>query len=173
MQIKDVEPDSCPQACPGCAHRELTLTESLVQKETFLKRALASWSDRIAPICYIPETAHGGYRRDISLTTHWDLLHGWQMGLIKKNVFIPISRCPVHAPAVTRTWLYLADKLPSPDQGFPMVFYIQTGRQVVLVVKRRSVPDSVRAVIRACAAELMKTGLIDGLWIHCFCILIG
>jgi len=45
----------CNPECPGCAHKYLSQSQSLAQKETWLKNKLAAWETKFKPIRTVDE----------------------------------------------------------------------------------------------------------------------
>lgn len=149
----------CNPLCPGCTHRHLTTTESLEQKEAFLKQKLKPWSERILPVRSALRT---GYRQKVVLNVRWEDQR-WEFGMIHRDELIEIPGCPVHSPGVNAFIARLAQVLPPGDQ-FPLAFYIQSGGQVTLVVKTiKPVPME---WLGEDTVNVLRNAGIQGLWIH-------
>ncbi|MBI5624375.1 MAG: class I SAM-dependent RNA methyltransferase [Elusimicrobia bacterium] len=157
-------PPGCEPACPGCRHRTLAASESLAQKAAHLERTLSAWADRLAPV--LPAPARLGYRERVSLNASWQASLCWRFGLVRhrdrKDEFIAVPDCPVHAPAVNRALAELGRVLPPPP-GFPLAFVAVSGRQLTLIVKART---SETPWAKALAPKLKDLGF-EGLWLHC------
>lgn len=155
----------CNPACPACRHRTWPLSDSLAQKQVFLNRMLEPWAERLAPVASVDEGSRWGYRRRCTLHLRWE--QGWQAGLLHRDDFIPIPDCPVQDPEVNATAKTLLQLLPSPSI-VQAAFYVQSGRQVVLVLKQKALdPDARQSLLTAVQAAWL--GLeIDGLWLHYF-----
>ncbi|MFO8112475.1 MAG: hypothetical protein R6T92_08210 [Desulfosalsimonadaceae bacterium] len=152
----------CRDDCPGCAHRRMTLQESLNQKQAFLQTKLSLWVDRIAPICP-PDSAHWfQYRKKVCLSAAWEA-PGWKFGLIRRKQVIDLHDCPVHSQEVRAAVRLFVKSLPH-FSAFPLVFYAQSGAQATLVVKQQALPD-LSWLTSDFLGQLEKTG-VEGLWLH-------
>ncbi|MFA6318398.1 MAG: class I SAM-dependent RNA methyltransferase [Elusimicrobiota bacterium] len=164
VPISNALPLGCEPACPGCRHRTLTAEESLSQKQAYLEKTLAAWADRIAPI--MPAPRNLGYRERVSLNADWDKTLGWRFGLVRhrdrKDEFIAIPDCPVHARVVNACLAVLAEVLP-PHRELPLAFVVVSGRQLTLIVKARAAGTDWAAGL---APRLAALGF-EGLWLHC------
>ena len=155
----------CPGRCPGCAHRGWSRAASEGQKREWLERRLAPWRGALAPLRGVAEEpARWGYRDRATLSVRW--LEGrWRLGLMRRDELIPIEECPIHTPRIRDTLAQLAPALPPPER-FPLLFLVQSGAQLVLVVKQAEPPagdwmsSELEAALRAVGVE--------GLWLHCF-----
>lgn len=150
----------CVDACRGCAHRRLSPDESAARKEHWLGRKLEPWRERLSPI-----RASGlsrDYRDRVCLATEWDGAR-WQFGMMADRHLVPIPACPVHSERVRATVRELSPVLPRGPE-FPMVYMVQSGAQVTLVLKSAGRPrtDWLDAALRGrlAAAE------VEGLWLH-------
>ena len=156
-------PEGCEPSCHACQHRELTLEASAARKYEFLSRALAPWADRLSPLAPAPLAL--GYRERATLNAHWDADAGWRFGLVRhhdrRDEFIHIPRCPVHAPRLNAALAALAPALP-PHQEFPLAFVVASGAQLTLVVKARRAPTEWAARVTPALAALGY----EGLWLH-------
>lgn len=141
------------------------MAASLAQKQAFLGWMLEPWADRLAPVASVEEQARWGYRRRCTLHLRWE--QGWQAGLLHRDAFIPIPDCPVQAPEVNATAKNLLQLLPDPSVA-QAAYYVQSGRQVVLVLKQKALNPDARYSLRE-AVQAAWAGLeIDGLWLHYF-----
>lgn len=151
----------CVPACRGCAHRELTEEESLARKRDWLRKALAPWAERVAPVASVPGEARWGYRDRVCLSTAWDGAR-WHFGLRVRDEVLGIPDCPVHSERVRAVVSVLGRVLP-PGGDFPMAYLVGSGAQVTLVLKtnRMQALDWLEGAI----PELERAG-VEGLWIH-------
>lgn len=160
-------PAGCEPSCHACQHRRLTPTESAARKREFLARVLAPWADRLGPLAPAPMAL--GYRERATLNARWDAADGWRFGLVRhrdrRDEFIAIPRCPVHAPRLNAALAALAAALP-PWSALPLAFVVASGAQLTLVVKApRADTAWVNAVGSALTATLAALGY-EGLWLH-------
>ena len=160
-------PAGCEPSCHACQHRSLTPEASAARKQDYLMRVLAAWSDRLSPLTPAPQAL--GYRERATLNARWEATAGWRFGLVRhrdrRDEFIAIPRCPVHAPRLNAALAALAAALP-PAAELPLAFVVASGAQLTLVVKapeapRRAMHDAVAALAPALAA----LGY-EGLWLH-------
>ena len=161
MSVHETIPAGCEPACHGCRHRGLTLQASLAQKQRYLERVLASWSDRLEPVHSAGEAARYGYRDRVTLNARWDASEGWRFGLMRRDELIAIHDCPVHDARVRALVHHLLRRLPAPDV-LPLAYLQVAGRQATLIVKAREVAAT---VLDAVLGDLESTG-IEGLWLH-------
>jgi 23S rRNA (uracil1939-C5)-methyltransferase len=152
----------CVERCPGCSHRRMTMLESLAQKESWLGKQLGKWKERIEPVRSEEESGRWGYRRKILLTAMYEK-NRWNFGMIRRDEFIPIPDCPVHAEAVRRLIFLLSSILP-PSDGFPLAFLYQSDTLVTLVLKTKQKP-SVDWLTEEVIHELKSIGL-QGISLH-------
>lgn len=154
-------PDGCQPQCPACRHRQMAQTESLAQKMAFLQKALSPWRESITAVNHVPEEQTLGYRDKVTLATRYN--DGWTAGMMRRDELIPIPNCPIHSARVNQTLALLLPLLP-PDHHFPMVFWVQSGGQLVLVLKGRPMPPM--AWFTNDVAQQLKLLGIDGFWLH-------
>lgn len=154
--------NGCVKICPGCAHKWMSYSESLLQKEQWLNKKLFPWAKKIDPIFAVEPEMRWGYRRKVCLSTAWDSA-SWKIGLISRRKVIPIHKCPVHSEMIRHSVLLFSQVLPS-GSIFPMVYYAQSGTQITLVLKTKTMPDLIW-MDENFRSQLVKTG-IKGLWIH-------
>lgn len=159
MSLHDSLPPGCEPACHGCRHRLLDTRDSLAQKHDYLRRVLAPWADRIAPVLGPPPGERLGYRERATLTARWDGA-GWRFGLVRRDELIAIHDCPVHAPRVNALVRHLVRALPVADT-FPLAFLHVAGAQATLIVKASAVDVAELAP----ALDGLPDG-IEGLWLH-------
>lgn len=157
---------ACPDDCPGCSHRHLSPAQRLAEKERWLKTALSCWQDRILPIQAAVdknnEPQQWEYREKVCLATAWDK-DAWQVGLQRGDDVIAIPDCPVHARIIRAALNLLIAALP-PADSFPLAYYLQSGRQITLIIKSKHLPD-LAWLTPAVTDQLAAIG-IDGLWLH-------
>jgi 23S rRNA (uracil1939-C5)-methyltransferase len=151
----------CVEQCIGCRHRLMSLTDSLFQKKNYLKKTLAKWETCVEDITFSDK--RWGYREKVSLTVQF--LNGlWEFGIMRRDEFIPIPQCPVQSPLVNQTIALLKQYLPTGEQ-FNLSYYVQSGKQVVLVLKQKHKPKTDWCSDKVGNA-LTEIG-VEGLWIHC------
>ncbi len=156
-------PAGCALRCPGCAHRTLSAAASEAQKTAWLRRQLAPWIDRLAPMRALGGEARWRYRRKVCLSARWSEVDGWHLGLRRRDQLIPIPDCPVHAKPVRATIRELLRALP-PARDFPLAYFIQSGAQATLILKTHRVPDL--AWLNANRQAELAAGGLEGLWLH-------
>lgn len=152
----------CPAGCPGCAHRRLSLPESLSRKSARLEKKLSPWLHRLEAVCPAGDGRLFHYRNKVCLSAAWSDT-GWQLGLVSRGRVINLDDCPVHTPLVNRSIRLLKSMLPGVD-GFPLIFYAQSGSQVALVVKKKDIPPS--SWLTPERIGHIRSAGIEGLWVH-------
>lgn len=162
VTIVNTLPEGCEPMCRGCRHRALEQGASLEQKQAYLSRVLAPWTDRLAPLQPLPEDARLGYRDKVTLNVRWSEHEGWRFGLMRRDELIEIHDCPVHSARVRRLVRLLCDTLPPPT-GFALAYLHVSGAQATLIVKQRAVDTR---VLERTLVALPGSG-IEGLWVHC------
>jgi 23S rRNA (uracil1939-C5)-methyltransferase len=153
----------CEPRCRGCAHRHLSAADSERQKFTWLAKTLSPWAERLAPLQTVSGAARWGYRERACLKARW---HGggWRIGmLLGEDEVLDLPACPVHGPRVNAALAALKPVLPDATR-FPLAYFAQSGRQVVLVLKTAVLPATDWLTPQVCNA-LEQAGL-DGLWLH-------
>lgn len=131
-------PSGCVQECRACRHRSWSMEDSLRQKQEFLSRTLAPWSDRLRAVRSVPADQRWGYRSKVKLAARW-LGHKWTFGMEPRDDFIAIPQCPVQSSLVTSTFAILAKAMPAHDQ-WPLRFVVQNGKLLTLILKCQSLP---------------------------------
>ncbi|HOY31662.1 MAG TPA: hypothetical protein PKW80_07255 [Bacteroidales bacterium] len=152
----------CPELCPACKHRHLSEEESLSKKMEFLKNKLFRWPDMIDPIRSVHGQARFNYRKKVCLHTLFNGA-GWDFGMISRKQLVDISLCPVQHEPVCSTIGFLKDVLPHPEL-FPMRYFIQSGKQVLLVLKTSVLPPM--DWLTEHLTENLKASGIEGFWLH-------
>ncbi|MBN2611587.1 MAG: class I SAM-dependent RNA methyltransferase [Bacteroidales bacterium] len=152
----------CVCECPGCRHRELPVHESLAQKSKWLAAKLSPYTGAILPFQSLDDEDRWGYRKKVTLSVVYRE-NRWLFGMKSRDEIIPIPGCPVHHPIVYGTVRLLMEILPE-ERFFPLSFYVQYGRQVVLILKSKG-GASLEWLTGECKKALEQTG-IEGLWIH-------
>lgn len=155
-------PPGCVPECPACPHRELAPEESLARKEARLREALAPWADRLRPAAAPAPEERLGYRQRAVLAAAWQA-GAWHFGLHARDTVVPIPDCPVHHPRIRAAIRLLGPALPGPP-ALPLRWLVVRGRQAVLVVKARTLPD-LAWFDGGLARALAEAGL-EGLWLH-------
>lgn len=134
----------CEARCPGCAHRELSATESENRKLEWLRAALSSWSAQIEPVRAVSGERRFGYR-DKTVLHAWRAGEHWAFGMmisrrgLKDDEYVAIPNCPVHTSRV-RESLGIFSDFPS---DHALKFISVTGALVTLVLKQKSVDEEV------------------------------
>jgi 23S rRNA (uracil1939-C5)-methyltransferase len=154
--------EGCVKRCPGCSHRLLSMHESLVQKEGWLKKQLGAWKGNFETIRSSDEPNRWGYRRKILLTANHEN-NRWNFGMIRRDEFIAIPDCPVHAES-TRRIIHLLISILPPADVFPLAYLYQSDALVTLVLKTKQYPPE-NGLTEAAINELKSIG-IQGLSIH-------
>ena len=157
-------PPNCNPHCPGCAHRSWSRSASEEQKLEWLEHRLAPWRERLAPLRGTHDEGRWGYRDRATLSAQWDGA-AWRLGLMRRDELIPIPHCPIHSERVRRTIELTAPALP-PAERFPLLFFVQSGAQLALVVKSAKCPATDWLTDRL-KADLQTAG-VEGVWIHAF-----
>lgn len=142
----------------------MTAFESETKKEQWLRSKLEGWSHRFAPIRSVPDAQRWGYRDRVCLAAAWEQ-ERWRLGLRVRDEVIPIHACPVHSRRVRETVQLLAGILP-PAREFPLAYLVQSGAQVVLVLKTGEMPAT-KWANRDLIKGLKRAG-VEGLWLHLF-----
>jgi tRNA/tmRNA/rRNA uracil-C5-methylase (TrmA/RlmC/RlmD family) len=163
FKFMPIVPNStCHENCPGCAHRKMTLQQSLDLKMQWLNKILSIWSDRLDTIRSMTPTLCWQYRNRVCLHAQWNFSR-WKIGLMRRDEVVDLRDCPVHSPLVQKAVHIFSNCLPS-DRDFPLVFYAQSGTQVTLVVKQKTMPD-LTWLDDNLMVQLKSAG-IAGLWLH-------
>lgn len=152
----------CVEACPACHHKHMTMAESLLQKENWLKARLGAHSALLSSIRTVPEEHRVGYRDKVCLSAEY-VNNEWKIGVRKRGEVAHIPRCPVHTVRIRETVATLLSLLPPYDQ-FPLKYYVQSGAQLALVLKSREMP-SIEVLSKLKVLAIQNT-YVDGLWIH-------
>ena len=153
----------CPHNCPGCAHRNLDADQSNTQKTAWLKKRLAPWMEQFSEIRALPAEDQWGYRDKTCLSADW-ANGGWRIGLRRDQEIIPVFDCPVHTTRVQTALKIFAEILPDSDR-FPLTYYAQSGAQVTLVLKTRTLPETGFIQRADVMAKLSACG-VEGVWLH-------
>lgn len=154
-------PSGCNPDCPACRHSAMTQVESIAQKQGWLASVLDAWKEVLLPVQHVDESAIWNYRDKVLISVRY--CDGWHAGVIRRDELIPIPGCPVHTERVRKSVELLLPVFPL-QRDFPMVFWVQSGAQLVLVLKSRLMPplDWMTGEI---TRQLTEIG-VDGLWIH-------
>jgi 23S rRNA (uracil1939-C5)-methyltransferase len=153
---------ACQENCPGCRHRWMTQEQSLGQKQNWLIKTLSDWPDRLETICSVEAPLRWKYRSKVCLSARWDT-DGWEIGLRRGDEIVDLHQCPVHVERVEKSLNIFIKHLP-PHGEFPLVFYAQSGAQITLVVKQKSMPDL--SWLDADLISRLESAGIEGLWMH-------
>lgn len=131
--------NGCTPNCPGCAMSHLSYNETLNYKNEYILKFLFHWQKVIAAIQYLDFSENHAYRNKVSLSAIYNE-NMWSFGMMRKEVLIPIPRCPLHAAKINEALDFLSKCLP-PFDNFPLVNYTQVDNQIILVLKTREIPD--------------------------------
>lgn len=140
------------------------MVESLLQKHRYLCDKLKDWNDKIEPVRSVPEHRRLAYRDRVSLALQ-NINGTWEAGMLKRDQFIPVLNCPIHTLRINRVLDLVLHSLPGFDY-FPAVRYVQTGKQLTLVIKSKILPSF--DWITDCFKEEFFSAGMDGLWLHLF-----
>jgi tRNA/tmRNA/rRNA uracil-C5-methylase (TrmA/RlmC/RlmD family) len=151
----------CEAACPGCAHRDFSCSESIAQKTRWLNHVLSPWQAAISPIRTLDEAFRYGYRDRATLSTQW-CDGSWMIGMRRGDDVISIPDCPVHTPRVRKIVARVQQLTPGSDQ-VPLLYLLIAGAQVTLVVKSKELPERDWEV--QLWGALQAVG-VEGLWLH-------
>ena len=153
----------CEPRCRGCAHRHLSAQDSERQKFDWLADKLSPWADRLAAIHAVCGEARRGYRERVCLKAQW-LDSRWHIGMpLNEDNVLDLPACPVHSPRVNAALAALKPVLPD-GARFPLAYFVQNARQLVLVLKTAQLPAT--DWLSAAAVAALRTAGIDGLWLH-------
>ena len=154
--------EGCVERCPGCSHRSMSMQQSLAQKEEWIKKQLGAWKERVEAIRSVEESGRWGYRRKILLRAEYVNSH-WNFGMIRREEFIAIPGCPVHAEVTRNLIRLLTDTLPA-DDVFPLAYLCQSDALVTLVLKIKKMPTA--DWISAAFTNALQSMGIRGLSLH-------
>ncbi len=155
-------PVGCVHSCPGCAHRDRSRDSSEKQKQQWLTTKLQPWSERLQPLRSVTGERRYGYRDRVCLSCEYSS-RGWQFGLKRRDELIAIPHCPIHSDRINAVVALLGRTLPEQNR-FPLAYLVQSGAQLVLVVKQAERPDT-RWLTTDFYEALAATGT-EGLWLH-------
>jgi len=152
----------CEPACLACAHRQLSATESETRKQSWLQRRLSEWREQLRPMQAVSGEARWAYRDRVCLKCQWRD-HSWHIGMSLAERVLAIPDCPVHSERVRATLHALRDSLPEAGR-FPLVYLVQRGAQLTLVLKTAVMPAT------GWLDDRLKQGLqragVEGFWLH-------
>jgi len=153
----------CEPRCRGCAHRQLSAAQSGQQKSDWLAEKLSPWADRLSPLQAVSGAARWGYRERVCLKAQWFADH-WRIGmLLGDDEVLDLPACPVHSPRVNAALAALKPVLPDASR-FPLAYCVQSGRQLVLVLKTARLPPT--DWLRPQVVDALQQAGVDGLWLH-------
>lgn len=158
-------PLGCIEECKGCGHRHMTMRESIFQKKLFLEKKLVHWRELIEEVRTVSSESRSGYRDKVNLAMRWNGFV-WETGTLRRDVVIPIPNCPVHKPYVNEIIGLFNTVLPQYSE-IQAVRYVQTAKQVTLVVKNRQLPDFYKWLSPEFTERLASLG-VEGVWLHLF-----
>jgi 23S rRNA (uracil1939-C5)-methyltransferase len=143
----------------------MTEEESLAEKQKWLDEKLMPWSERSGKVSSLKGNGRLAYRTKVCLATEWTN-EGWTAGLRHGDDIIPAPDCPVHHPDLNYSLAGISRVCP-PFELWPMVYLVQSGRQLCFVLKSSVLPD-VEWLTHEAGALLSRQGeyIPDGIWIH-------
>ncbi|HNW89738.1 MAG TPA: hypothetical protein PKN48_08735 [Bacteroidales bacterium] len=153
---------NCPEQCNGCRHRYFTEEESLQKKTAFLRIKLFGWDETIDAIRSVGGEARTSYRKKVCLHTVYNGT-AWEFGMISHRQFVAAPACPVQHKLIGEVIRLLSGILPPPER-FPLRFFIQSGNQVMLVLKAVALPDN--AWLAPAVEESLRQLGVEGCWLH-------
>ncbi len=152
----------CVENCPACHHRRLSMEESLHQKQQWLIKRIPAHANIISPVVSVAENQRWHYRKKVCLAAEY-IGGKWNIGLRKRDEIIPIHQCPVHHELVNQTINLLCTRMPKPEE-FPLAFFMQSGGQVTLVLKSKTLPK-LGWLDQQAITHLQHNG-VEGFWLH-------
>lgn len=152
----------CNILCKTCNHKNLSYLESINQKYNFAVYKLDEFAE-IEPIITPDFDKILNYREKILLKSEFDPLLGWKIGTIRNKQVVDIDTCPIHKNFINQTISLLKSKLPNPE-SFPLAFYAQNGKQLILVLKTNQSPNL--SWIDEKLIDKLKSLGIEALWLH-------
>ncbi|HNZ42811.1 MAG TPA: hypothetical protein PLI16_02240 [Bacteroidales bacterium] len=153
---------NCPEPCNGCRHRYFTEEESLQKKSAFLQKKLSVWNDYFNVIRSVHGEARRHYRKKVCLHTVYNGKE-WEFGMISHRQFVATPDCPVQYERIGEVIRLLSKVLPPPEK-FPLHFFIQSGNQVMLVLKTACMPDN--SWLGSVVEEQLRQLGVEGCWLH-------
>lgn len=155
-------PDGCVEPCKGCSHRNRSAQESEREKQEWLEWKLRPWGRQIESLRGVGPKDRWHYRQKVCLAADFQE-DGWKFGMRSRDEIIPIPSCPIQADSVNQIASLLGNSLPPPEE-FPMVYFMQSGRQVALVLKSHALPRS--TWLNSELKRDLKSLGVNGLWIN-------
>jgi len=135
---------------------------SLEQKREFIKGKLSDWASCVEPVRSVSEEKRWGYRTKTTLSARF-YGSNWEFGMWRRDEFVPIPNCPVHAPELNKTLALLANSFPR-EHSFALAYIVISGAQAVLVIKSKLEPTL--SWLREDVVEGVASLGIEGLWYH-------
>lgn len=144
-------PLGCVPECRACPHRELDESESLREKENYVRKNLSNYCVNIHPIK--SSGARWGYRDRGVL--HWACDgEGWKYGLIRDDEIVEIPDCPIHSPELNIAYREISKKLSA---DFALRFTVKSGSLLTLVLKAKRDLALEKKLKLECEAWLKET----------------
>jgi len=154
----------CNPHCKSCSHLHLSKDESLTLKLSYLQARLNPWASFIEPVRSVDDDNRMHYRDKVSLAMQFNG-STWQIGMLRRDILIPVFGCPIHTPRVNEVMNLIARYLPD-NNTIPAVRFIQSGKQLTLVIKSNKLPEN------GWMTDEFKTAFfragMEGLWLHLF-----
>jgi tRNA/tmRNA/rRNA uracil-C5-methylase (TrmA/RlmC/RlmD family) len=136
--------------------------ESETRKQAWLQRRLGEWCEQLRPMQSVSGEARWAYRDKVCLKCEWHD-HSWHIGMSLAERVLAIPDCPVHSERVHATLRALRDSLPEATR-FPLVYLVQSGAQLTLVLKTAALP--VTGWLDETLIQRLRAAGVEGLWLH-------
>jgi 23S rRNA (uracil1939-C5)-methyltransferase len=154
----------CVEDCPACPHRSWTQEESTLQKHKWVLSSMREFAPYVYPVNSVEGASRWNYRTKVCLAAEHNG-QTWNIGVRKRDKVIPIHDCPVHNERINRNINLLSIVLPGPEKN-PLAYFMQSGKQLTLVLKCRELPglDWLTDHVKN---EFLDNG-VEGFWLHLF-----
>lgn len=162
MQEQHKLKPGCNPDCPACTHRAMNREVSLRQKQDWILHRLGEFSESVEPIGSVSNEKRWNYRNKVCLAVDYQN-NEWIIGIHRRDEVVPVQNCPVQHFSVNQNMRLLTDSLP-PKKDFPLSWFMQSGKQLTLVVKQRELPDMQWLNIDL-ITRFQQNG-VEGLWLH-------
>ncbi len=113
-------------------------------------------------IRHVDDEQQTGYRKKVCLHASFNG-RCWEFGMISRRQFIATPACPVQHESINKVIEILSESLPPADM-FPLHYFIQSGKQVLLVLKTAVLPD--HSWLGEHLVNRLKRAGVEGFWIH-------
>ncbi len=127
-------PPGCQPACRGCPHREMSVAQSLDEKQSYVESQLQTYTNCIEQIRSNTLNSRWHQRTRATLRAKW-LEGAWQFGFLDRdNNLINLKDCPAHSLQLGQIIRALTLALPK-DPALPLAFLVINREIVSLVLK--------------------------------------